>query len=57
MMLLAQGGAPPGPDICYLLGFCQASSGIASSTNLFFLSSVLIRAGVILHRSKKKPPQ
>jgi hypothetical protein len=54
MMLLAQGGPPPGPDICYLLGFCQTSSGIGSSTNLFFLSSVLILAGVILHRSKKR---
>jgi hypothetical protein len=54
MMLLAQGGPPPGPDICYLLGFCQTSSGIASSTNLLFLSCALILGGVILHRSKKR---
>jgi len=53
--MLLQGGPPPGPDICYLLGFCQTSSGIASSTNLLFLSSVLILAGVILHRSRKHP--
>ena len=51
--MLLQGG-PPGPDLCYLLGFCQTSSGIASSTNLFFLSSVLIVAGVVLYRSKKR---
>ena len=52
MMLIAQGG-PPGPDLCYLLGFCQTSAGITSSTNLLFLSSALVLAGVILHRSRK----
>ena len=55
MMLLAQGSPPPGPDICYLLGFCQTSSGITSSTNLFFLSSLLIVAAVMVHRSRKQP--
>lgn len=54
MMLFAQGGPPPGPDICFLLGFCQTSSGIASSTNLFFLSTVLIVAAVMVHRSRKQ---
>ena len=53
MILLAQGGPPPGPDICYLLGFCQTSAGITSSTNLFFLSSVLVLAGVVLYKSRK----
>jgi hypothetical protein len=56
-MILIQGGPPPGPDICHLLGFCQASSGITSSTNLLFLSSALILAGVLLHRSKKRRKQ
>jgi LPXTG-motif cell wall-anchored protein len=51
--MLAQGG-PPGPDLCYLLGFCQTSAGISSSTNLLFLSSVLILAGVVLYRSRKR---
>ena len=55
MILLAQGSPPPGPDICYLLGFCQTSSGITSSTNLFFLSSLLIVAAVMVHRSRKQP--
>ena len=54
MMLIAQGG-PPGPDICYLLGFCQTSAGITSSTNLLFLSSACVLAGVMLHRSRKRP--
>jgi hypothetical protein len=53
-MLVLQGGPPAGPDICYLLGFCQTSSGIASSTNLLFLSTTLILAGVVLYRSKKR---
>lgn len=52
--MLIQGGPPPGPDICYLLGFCQTSSGIASSTNLLFLSTTLILAGVILYRAKNR---
>jgi hypothetical protein len=52
--MLVQAGPPPGPDLCYLLGFCQTSSGITSSTNLFFLSCSLIVVGVLLHRSKKR---
>jgi hypothetical protein len=54
MILLAQGG-PPGPDLCYLLGFCQTSSGVTSNTNLFFLTAVLIVAAVVVRRSRRPP--
>lgn len=52
--MILQGGPPPGPDICYLLGFCQTSSGITSSTNLMFLAVALLLAGVMLRRSGKR---
>lgn len=53
MILALQGGPPPGPDICYLLGFCQTSSGISSDGNLLFLAAAFILAGVVVHRSGK----
>jgi hypothetical protein len=53
-MLLLQGGPPPGPDICYLLGFCQTSAGISSDGNLLFLAAALVLAGVVLHRHGRK---
>lgn len=45
---------PAGPDICYLLGFCQTSGGITSNSNLLFLATALMLAGVILHRSNRR---
>ena len=54
MMLALQGSPPPGPDICYLLGFCQTSSGIGSDGNLMFLAAAFILAGIIVHRSGKR---
>jgi hypothetical protein len=45
---------PPGPDICYLLGFCQTSSGITSQANLLFLASAFIVLGVLVHRSGRR---
>lgn len=53
-MMLFQGGPPPGPDICYLLGFCQTSSGISSDGNLLFLAAAFILAGIVVHRSGKR---
>jgi hypothetical protein len=54
MLTLLQGSPPPGPDICYLLGFCQTSAGIASDANLLFLASALVLAGVVVHRSQRR---
>jgi hypothetical protein len=53
-MFILLGSPPPGPDICYLLGFCQTSAGIASDGNLLFLASALVIAGVVVHRSGKR---
>jgi hypothetical protein len=53
--MMIQGGPPPGPDICYLLGFCQTSSGITSNANLMFLACALLLAGVVVHRSGRRP--
>ncbi len=51
---LLQGGPPPGPDICYLLGFCQTSSGVASPSNLMFLAFALVLAGVVVRRTTRR---
>ena len=54
MLAIIQGSGTTGPDICYLLGFCQTSGGLASGSNLLFLATAFLVAGVLVHRSGKK---
>ena len=59
-MILFINTPPAGPDICYLLGFCQTSGGVASPTNLLFLATGLIMGAWVIRSSKRRkadPPQ
>jgi hypothetical protein len=46
-------GQPSGPDICDLLGFCQRPPG-STGSNLLYLATALMMAGVLVHRSRRK---
>ncbi|MEO8201301.1 MAG: hypothetical protein ABI679_12315 [Gemmatimonadota bacterium] len=45
---------PPGPDICHLLGFCSPSVPMSSGSNMLYLATALVLAGVALQRTGKR---
>lgn len=45
---------PPGPDICHLLGVCPASGAAVGGSNMLYLATALVLAGVMVQRQGRR---